>query len=207
MKHFLNLILPEKLEVLLWLALGLIALIVLNVGRFTSWVTNSPGMPSVDIIGKYLRRLDDFLDPRLIDFFVWVLAGIAVFLLFSVIIALFKTAGDEVSTIRYYKSPVGRYHEIMVFLTKSAIRLFGFICVIFWLNLFTKSINPILSDLFYESVTTFFKSTFVWFSVIFAVVTYSAYLYLLAIISRILVLRIRVFGNRQEEFGSHNISA
>jgi lipid-A-disaccharide synthase-like uncharacterized protein len=206
MKHFLNLILPEKLEVLLWSVIGFVSLLILNVGRLVSWITDSSGTQNVDFIGKYLFKLDNLVDPRLIDFMVWVLAGIAVFLLFSILVAIFKTAGEEASILHYYKSPVGRYHEAVVFLSKGAVRLFGIMCVVFWLNFFINNVNPYGSDIFYTSITTIVKDAFSWLALILSVALYSAYLYLLAITARFITLKIRVFGDEREECDSHQIT-
>ena len=203
MNQIKKLILPELSELILFLVIGLGSVILLNLKNFwmllsgdtTTYIVNTG--KSKGFIGSWLINLQNHINPRLVDFIVWLLIGCLVFVMLSLVISALKNAGDEAELLHYYRSPVGKRHEMVVYLTKIAIRLVGFLGFIFWFIVFIELIGSWLAGLFFTSATSLNNiSSWVW--LFMSTVISSLCIYLFAILSRLIILKPRVITTDQE---------
>ena len=198
MKDLLKLVIPEKIEIIVFLMAALGLLIVENVKRF--WVfADGQSLSSLQAAGGYDTQISDWfinlqarIDPHFADFIVWVLIGSVLFVGLSYVVAAIKSVRNEAELVSYYKSPQGRVHEINVFLTKLAIRVIGVFGLIVWSSIFLKHINPAISKLFFSSIITI-RDPASWLWVGLSVIALTVALYVFAIFARLIALKTRVF--------------
>jgi hypothetical protein len=112
-------------------------------------------------------------------------------------ITMIKNTDSEMEFLHYYKSPSGRKHEIIVFLTKIAVRLAGLFAIILWLNIFIRIINHWLVGLLFTPVISP-KNPISWLWLVVSLLIMALCLYAFAIFARLVLLKPRVLGKAQE---------
>jgi hypothetical protein len=198
MKEFLRLILPEPAEVILFVAMGVILMLVQNVKRYIGMLDgeNPDVVAQIGGIDQFFQNIvantEAKIDPRVADMVIWMLIGALSFMLFSVIVASIKSYQNEHTLIEYYKSASGRHHEIIAYVSHVAVRVVGITGYLIWLVVFIKDINPLLTKQFFVA-TTSLTDPLSWLWVVLSVVLMAAALYLFAIFARLAVLKERVF--------------
>lgn len=204
MHQFFRLIIPEKVELLLFGSIGLALLFVQNISGFRALfkgdtveiVTNN--LDNSDyVVANFLNGLEDKINPRVIDLIVWILVGCVVFVVVSVIIASLKSANSEAELLHYYINPKNKAHEIHIFMTKIAIRISGIIGLFIWVFYFAKTISPYFSELFFTSICTL-KDPISLLWLLLSFVIYGLCLYVFAILARLIALKPRVLWDNQE---------
>lgn len=198
MKHLIHLVIPQKSEAIFWVVIGFSLLVAQNVGRLIDWLSNSSGIRAVAFEGNYWSGLDNFVHPRFIDFIIWIIVGLIVYLLLSIFIAIAKTINEDFGIIHYYNNPQSKQHAIIAVCTKYAIRLLGLACIVLWVTLLINVINPYLVDVFYDSIFFIASKYYALFILIFSITIYSIYLYLSAIFVRLIFLKIRLLSSQEE---------
>lgn len=203
MKEFYKLIIPEKVEIVLFLSVSACFLLIQNVKRF--WlllqgdaIIVAKKTDSIDSsISNFITNNLNDISPRLVDFLLWALIGCVVFIVISFIIALIKNLDEEAELLHYYRSPKGRIHEINSFLVKYVIRLTGLISFVIWLLYFVDIASPTISRWFFAAAVSLNElSSWLW--LLFSIVLLAACLYVFAILARLVVLKPRVFGTVSE---------
>lgn len=200
MKDFFKLLIPQKLEVFVFSLFGFIFILLVNVQNFWAAMTSQTvyvTTPKINPINDWLIGIQSNINPKIIDFIVWLLIGSLVFILASTIMAMVKNTEDEVEILHYYRTPKGRGHEAVAYLTKIAVRIAGILGLIVWLDFFIYNFNPWLTKIFYSSVTNLndFSS---WLWVFLTIFFMSICIYVCAIFIRISALKIRIFAKDQE---------
>ena len=127
------------------------------------------------------------------DFIAWLLIGAIAFATISVLVAMYHSADQEVELLHYYRNPSGKRHEIIAFISKTAVRFAGAVGFLFWMIVFFRLVNPAL-------VTQFFAATLridepiSWLWMVLSVVLLALSIYAFAVLARFIMLRVRVFG-------------
>jgi|GEM_PF-954292 len=198
-----KLIIPERLEALLYL---LFAPTILSLQSYKSIklfldnATNTVAADSGDLqikISIWTTDLLNKIDPRWIDFLVWLLVGCIVFMIASVIIASIKTTEDETRLLQYYRSPKGKRHEINAFVTKATVRMAGAIGAFLWLIVFLTYINKTLVNFFFNTLVNIKEpASWLWMPII--IMMFAAAIYVFTIMLRLVFLKIRIFSNQEE---------
>jgi hypothetical protein len=202
MKQLFRLVIPKKAEVFVFISGGLLLLLLQNIKHIWSTLSGGAAVLDPNTLGtgntfvNHLKSLEGQINPRLVDFTVWLLLGCFAYIVISFLVALLKSADDEVELIHYYKFPKGRSHEINAFLTKLALRFAGLLGIVVWLSIFLKTVNPYLTQLFFTSTTLNEPASWLWLP--YALVFYAASLYLFAVLIRLVFLKPRVFGEASE---------
>ncbi|MCK9641684.1 MAG: hypothetical protein M0R39_17410 [Prolixibacteraceae bacterium] len=203
MDELKKLVIPEPLETLLFFIFGALVLGLENAKNFFDLLRGdlvvfvAKSSDQTGAVSHWLSNTFDRVNPKIIDFTVWLLVGCMVFIVASVLIALIKSTDDEVDLLHYYKSPSGRRHEVIAFLTKIVVRLAGLFGFVLCLSLFIKVLNPWLVGLVLTSVTSI-KEPVSWLWLIISLVLMPVCLYIFAICLRIVMLKPRVFGQDEE---------
>jgi hypothetical protein len=203
MKQLYRLAIPESIEFVFFLIVSVVLLLSENIKRFwvllggdTIIIAKQKG--SIDNTFKEtLTNLINNINPKIVDFLVWILIGCVVFVIISVIIAFIKSLENEAELLSYYRSPKSRAQEINSFLTKLAVRFIGILGIILWFIYFIKVINPAINRWFFTSLTSL-KSPSSWFWLAISIVLFTFCIYLFAVLFRIIALRPRIFAKQSE---------
>jgi hypothetical protein len=203
MEQIKRLVLPEPIEIVVFLILSTALLLIENIKRF--WLVLQGDMVIVvkrlnstdGAIGDYIAGIQQFISPKLVDFLLWALIGCFVFIVASLLIAFIKTLGTETELLHYYRSPFGRAHELNSFLTKIIIRVIGILSLLLWFGYFTRVANPYLVKLFFTSLTSL-KDPASWLWLLISITLFTICIYFFAILIRLIALRPRIFGAESE---------
>ncbi|MFO0882241.1 MAG: hypothetical protein U0491_02215 [Candidatus Saccharimonadales bacterium] len=204
MKPFLKLIAPEKAEVVVFLSVSLALLIIENIQKF--WLLlggkdantlSDTGDFATQFGNWYLNNIEAKIDPRFIDFLVWMLIGCVVFALFEYIVVQVRSTDEEISLLHDTRSQKSRASEFRTYIARLAVRIAGIIGFLLWFALFTGTLNKGLANLFFVNASTLNQiSSWLW--VVLSVIAMAVTLYVFAIFARIIALRPRVFGEGEE---------
>jgi len=203
MRQFFRLLLPEKAELLVYFSLGLLLLLLQNVRRIWTVLNGKTAVINTHILGTnnilviHFKNFENGISPEVVSFAVWLLIGCIVYIFISFIIAILKSTEDEAELVHYYKFPNGKNHEINAFLTKVAVRIAGVICLILWISLFLKTINPYVNRTLYFAFNST-KEIHELVKIPLVFILYVVCLYLFAVITRLIFLKIRIFGQESE---------
>lgn len=201
MRDLLKIIVPEKTEAIVFGIFGLLLLIVLNIQRILLLaggvsVQEVKNALSLDVtISNSLTGFEANIDPRFVDIGVWMLVGLGTFLAISFFIGWWHSVRQEVSVVEYYKHPKSYHagHDVLVFLSRGALRLFGAVCFVIWIFVFFENVTAELSTLFMGALTNM-SDPVSWLWLVLTPLLCGIGLYLFAIFMRMIVLRSRVFG-------------
>ena len=204
MKPFLKLVAPEKAEVIVFLSVSLALLILENIQKF--WVLvggkdantlSDTGDFATQIGNWYLNNIETRIDPRFIDFLVWMLIGCVVFAIFEYIVVQVRSTDEELTLLHDTRSKKSRASEFRAYIARLALRIAGVIGFLLWAALFIGSLNKALANLFFVNAASLGEiSSWLWLFV--SVVAMAVTLYIFAIFTRIIALRPRVFGTGEE---------
>lgn len=207
MKPFVKLVVPEPVEILLFIAMALGLLLLQSAKRFWDFYVHGIGIGSVafdasggldTIVRSWYLRMEQHLDPRFADFAVWIMVGCVVFTIITYISSAVRNADEEVHVLRNYRVSKNRVREFDVFIARVALRLTGIMMLLIWATVFLGEINPTFTQLFFYSIVTL-GAKFSWLWLAVSVVAMTLSIYMFAIILRIVALRPRVFGESVEE--------
>lgn len=199
MKDLIKLLKPDKIEVFVYFIFGIIILLITSFRSIKYFLDTKADVLPDQYIKENMVVLTKFnevlgkIDPRIVDFVVWVLVGSLVFIMLSVIIAAIKNADEEIEILHYFKYPKNRRHEIVSYLTKLAVRIAGIFGFVFWLIVCLNVMLPELTKLFVSAATSLQDlSSYLW--LIIAAVIAAICLYIFTILLRITTLKPRVFS-------------
>lgn len=200
MREIIKLIVPSRVEALFYVFLSLVFYVLQLIKPIKLSLDNAAGVTSFGAeeyqnqISMWVNSLLAQISPRVIDFAAWLLIGSLTFMAMSVVVASIKSTNEDIRLLQYYKAPSSKRHEINVLLTKLALRTTGVMGLLFWLFLFWGGLNTTLTGLFFASLLYIghFQS-WVWLPL--CVFLYALSLYLFAIFIRMVVLKVRLFGN------------
>jgi hypothetical protein len=203
MKKFYKLVIPEKVEIILFLSIALGLLLLQNIKRF--WlllqgdaVVVVENVKSIDnAASSSLTSAMNKISPRLVDFLLWALIGCVVFVIISIVIAFIKSMDSEAEFLHYYQSPSGRIHEINSFLTKLGVRLIGFIGLFIWFLYFVNVVNTTLCGWFFTAIGSLGEPSS-WLWLFLSIVLMAACLFLFVIFARLIALKPRITGTASE---------
>lgn len=190
---------PQKSELFILFCITLALLFFENFNRYVGLlgcddrVTSSNSNQFSGYLSDWFLGIEAKIDPRFVDFIAWLVIGAIVFAIVSVFVAMYHSANQEVELLHYYRNPVGRRHEVITFISKTAIRLAAILGILGWLIVFLKYINPTLAAKFFTA-TTHMASPISWFWLITSTVLFAASMYVFAILARFATLKVRVFG-------------
>lgn len=198
LKEIKTLILPAKSEFLLYGALSLFLLVMQNVSRYWSYFSGvkfeevKNASSASGQLQLWILDAEAKLDPRIADFFVWMLLGMVAISVVLFIQSNVRNANDERTLLEHMRNPKTKTHELEVFSLKIATRVAAFIGVIVYLRIFLGSINPSLTSLFFVSSLTLNEAaSWLWLAV--SIALFALALYVFAIFGRVLFLKTRVF--------------
>lgn len=199
LREIKNLLLPSKSELLLYPALAIFLLVAQNIGRYWSYfsgvsfeqVKNASSLGSR--IEFWLLDGEAKIDPRIADFFVWMLLGMVVISVILFVQSNLRNANDERELLEHMRNPQSRTHELEVFSLKVATRVAAFIALLIYLRVFLGSINAALTSLFFTSSLSLNEPSS-WFWLLASALLYSIAIYVFVLLTRIMFLRVRVLG-------------
>lgn len=197
MRQFFKLIFPQKIEIILSLALAVLFSSILNAKRFWFVIEGDTALAAAEkssldsYLSGILNHIDRYVNPNWLDLVMWLLIGCLGFLTFTTITAAIKSAEDEVEIIHYFHNPNGRRHEVIAYLSKFVVRVCGLLGGIIYLVTFFDIIMPFCSKLFFTSVTTL-PDAVSWLWLGFSIIAFGASLYGFAIFARLVALKVRI---------------
>jgi hypothetical protein len=203
MRLFYRLIIPEPIEAIVLVIISISIMLIENIKRFwmmlqgDSVIIVNQSSNTENLLSDYVRGLQQFVSPKLVDFLLWALIGCFVFVVISLIIAFFKTLDKETELLHYYRSPIGKAHELNSFLTKLAIRVIGVLSMVLYFGYFTRAVNPYLVKLFFDSITSL-KDPVSWLWLFISIALFTASLYIFVLLIRLIALKPRIFGTESE---------
>jgi hypothetical protein len=198
MKEFIKLIVPEPLEIIFFSIIAIILLVLQNIGLYIKLIDGQ----NPDVVANFggveqyfdelISRIESYVDPTIADMVLWMLIGAISFVAISFITAAIKSYQDEHALIEYYRSPNGRQHEIISYISKIALRVIGVLGFVVWTLIFFKQINPALTSSFFAAtITPTNLYSWAWFFV--CIICMALALYVFALFIRLAVLKERVF--------------
>lgn len=198
MKELIKLIIPDKIEFLIYILISLFILLIINIKKFWSYLggTDLEQLKYSELVNpnvqNFIYKLDNDIVPRIADFMVWMFIGITLFLVITIIKAMIDSAKDQVSLAEYINKPKND-REIYDKLTRIAIRIFSILLFIFWLYYSIAIFLPEFSKLFFTSLLSLNNvSSWLWLAI--STLLWAICLYIFAIICRLFALKIRVFS-------------
>lgn len=199
LREIKNLLLPSKSELLLYPALAIFLLVAQNIGRYWSYfsgvsfeqVKNASSLGSR--IEFWLLDGEAKIDPRIADFFVWMLLGMVVISVILFVQSNLRNANDERDLLEHMRNPQNRTHELEVFSLKIATQVAAFIGMLIYARIFLGSINTGLTSLFFASSLSL-NHPVSWLWLFVSIALLAAALYVFAILGRIMFLKTRVFN-------------
>ena len=198
LKEIRTLLLPTKSELFLYPAIALLLLTFQNISRYWSYfsgvkfedVKNASNLGSQ--IEYWVLDNESKIDPRIADFIVWVLLGMAVISVILFIVNNVRKAKEEQDLLHYVQNPLTKRHELEAFSLKIAIRITAVISFLVYLRIFFGSINVALCSLFFVSSLSLNNLTsLLW--LVACIVLFALAAYAFTIFARIITLKSRVF--------------
>ena len=191
--------LPSKSELILYPALAVFLLVAQNVGRYWSYFSgvSFEQVKNASSLGSRLEfwLLDNEakIDPRIADFFVWMLLGMVVISVILFVQSNVRNANDERELLEHMKNPKSRTHELEVFSLKIATRVAAAIALLIYARIFLGALNAGLTGPFFTSSLSLDEiSSWLW--LIVSIVLFSLALYVFVVLTRVMFLRVRVLG-------------
>ena len=193
-----QLVIPSPVEAFLWFLLGLAVLLIANIGKMWNYLSGMPASVVVEhssLLGTasaWFLNVEAKIDPRVVDFLVWVLVGILAVGSVMMFQGWLQAAGKELTLLEYMRSPMGRWHETHALVLRVGLRILGIAGLVFMLWLYLGALAPALDRLFFTSVANLSDwQSWVWLVVTPAVT--GAYLYVMTIFVRLILLRTNNF--------------
>ena len=199
LREIKTLIIPTKSEYLLYLASALFLLVAQNVSRYWSYFSGV-SFEELKYASSFGGRIEYWIleseakfDPRIADFFVWMLLGMIAISVVLFVQSNIRNANDERDLLEHMRNPQNRTHELEVFSLKIATQVAAFIGILIYARIFLGSINTGLTSLFFaSSLSLNHPDSWLWLFV--SIVLLAAALYVFAILGRIMFLKTRVFN-------------
>lgn len=194
-----NLLLPSKSELVLYPALAIFLLVAQNISRYWSYFSgvSFEQVKNASSLGSrlefWLLNSEAKIDPRIADFFVWMLLGMVVISVILFAQSNLRNANDERELLEHMRNPQSRTHELEVFSLKVATRVAAFIALLIYVRIFLGSINASMTSLFFTSSLSL-NEVSSWLWLVLSVVLFSVSLYVFVILTRVMFLRVRVLG-------------
>jgi hypothetical protein len=199
MDKIIKLLVPEKLEALLYFLLGFILIIVVDIKLFISYLTASSG-ETIDSLGYFknvllakIFSLEQYIDPRFVDVLVWALLGSVIIMIILVVEASIASAKEEEQLLKYLSNPDSKSQETKLFIIKLTIRIAAIVGLIFYIRTFFLDIVPLLAANFFISVTSLKLLEPVLLALVCPFLA-AIGIYIFAIFARLIALRPRVFS-------------
>lgn len=198
MHHLKRLITPQKIDIIFTITISLFLLFCLNIKRF--WLIlggDTASMVAVtdsweNLFSNLLNRLDRYIRPDWMDILVWIIIGYFSFLTYSLITTSIKTIKTQRGLTTYHIGPKGRRRELLIFLTKIAVRLTGLAVLILFFLVFSKYILPFSVTTSFTALSTMSEySSWLWLAI--SVIYVALSLHLFMILGRLVALRTRLF--------------
>jgi len=200
MKDVIKLLALDKIEVVLYLLSGFVMLIAIDLKLFWDYLAGANQVDSVNagikLFNPITERLLSFeasIDPRFVDFFVWTLIGIVVIGIILFIEAIASSANSEKELVAYINNPATKKDELRSYAIKASLRIGAGLAIIVFLRLYLLSILPALAGAFFASATNIASIGSVILLVLSPILN-GLSLYIFAILTRLLFLRPRVWG-------------
>lgn len=198
MKEIQKLIIPDKIEALLYLVVGFVLLLALNIKKFWLYLggTDVEQLKYSELVNptvqNFIFKLDNDIIPRVADFIVWMAIGVILFLVVTFVLAAINSTKEQISLAEYINKPKNN-RETVNRLVRLAIRVFGVVSALIWLNVFFIKLLPDLTKLFFTSILSL-NDPASWLWLLVTTLASAAGLYLFAIIFRFIALKARVFS-------------
>jgi hypothetical protein len=199
LREIKTLILPTKSEYILYPALALFLLIAQNVGRYWSYFSgvSFEQVKNANSVGGQIEywvlNAESKLDPRIADFFVWMLLGMVAISLVLFIQSNFRNANDERNLLEHMRSPKNKAHELEVFSLRIATQVAAFIGLLIYLRIFLGSINTSLTSLFLTSSLSLTDPAS-WLWLVVSIVAFAFSLYVFTLLARVMLLKARILN-------------
>jgi hypothetical protein len=198
-KEIKTLILPTKSELLLYGAAALFLLVAQNISRYWSYFS---GVKFEEVknantasgqVQYWILNTEAKIDPRIADFFVWMLLGMIAISLVLFVQSNLRNANDERTLLEHMRNTKTKTHELEVFFLKVATRVAAAIGLLIYLRIFLGSINPSLMSLFFTSSLSL-NEIASWLWLVVSIALFAAALYVFAILGRTMFLKTRVIN-------------
>jgi hypothetical protein len=181
------------------LSLSLLGLMILNLSKFFDYYRNTEKVYQTNeklFQFRFLTRLNPRLIPTIETFLVWSLIGLIFYLTAWFLFSFFGEAGHDAGVVHSFifprKSDRQRYE--LAILKRFGIRLAGLAMASLWfIFLFTKVV-PACSVYFFEAFT-YMQTPEIIGKAVVSVISLALYLYFIAPILRMVILKPRVFSD------------
>lgn len=200
MKDILKLLALDKIEVVLYLLAGFVMLVAIDLKLFWGYLAGAYQVDSVNAgirlfnpITERLLKFEASIDPRFVDFIVWTLIGIVVIGIILFIEAIVSSASSEKDLVTYISDPTTKKDELRSYAIKASLRVGAGLVILLFIRLYLLSILPALAGAFFASATNIASLGSV-ILLILSPILNGLSLYIFAILSRLLFLRPRVWG-------------
>lgn len=200
MKDILKLLALDKIEVVLYLLAGFVMLVAIDLKLFWGYLAGANQVDSVNAgirlfnpITERLLKFEASIDPRFVDFIVWTLIGIVVIGIILFIEAIVSSASSEKDLVTYISDPTTKKDELRSYAIKASLRVGAGLVILLFIRLYLLSILPALAGAFFASATNIASLGSV-ILLILSPILNGLSLYIFAILSRLLFLRPRVWG-------------
>jgi hypothetical protein len=194
-----KLLIPAKLEAVLYYVLGFIILASVDTGQFFNQLSGENRTESLAastaITRAMVTKMQGFeavIDPRFIDMTVWALIGCVLVTVVLVADTIIRNLNSEVRLIEYISRPKSQQNELRLYAIRLGIRLATVLFLVIFARLLLMKILPTVAGIFYANIVSFNDFTAVYI-VLAGPAVVGLSLYVFAIGSRLIVLRTRVF--------------
>lgn len=155
-----------------------------------SYITDSIS----NFVGERLASLSGTRWATITTAFVWMLVGMATYLVIWVAAVILHAYKNDIPATRGFIAPQGLVEKsrIVSTLARIIVRTFGLVGVVVWFILLLGAVVPNSMQLFIDALTVL--DAFSALKIIGAVLTLAFSMHVIAILFRIVVLKRRVFG-------------
>lgn len=199
MNSIRELIIPSPLEAFVWFVVGFAVLVLANASRvwnYLAGISTSYLLEQSSLLGSlssWFLRTEAKIDPRIIDFLVWVLIGSLAIGSIMMVQGWVQAAGKELTLLEYMRSPQSRSQELHTAILRVGLRVVGVVGVVVGLWLYLGLLAPDLDRIFFASAIDLANwQAFVW--LLFAAAITGACIYILTIFGRLVFLRTNNFN-------------
>lgn len=199
MSPIVRLLVPQKLEVALYSALGFAVLVGLNAYKLWSYYISSVSFSEIEKVRDfasiaYYRVLEweMLIDPRLADFSAWVVVGGIAMAIVLVAQNVINDAETEHAIEKNARTDRLKTVERRDFVMRWLFRVSGVVLLLVWLRIFFGSVLKFMSVLFFYGVANLNQPISYWY-IALSIVTVGLGLYIIAVCTRLIFLRIRLF--------------
>ncbi len=199
MRPLIKLIKPDLYEFMLYMAMGLVLLLISGYGMIYQYYANGLSAESVLLNNNFalmvqqrILGLESLIDPRIADFTAWLVIGfisVGVILLAQNTIEVFE---EEATNVRLIRNKDTKKRQIIDDVSNLGVRLSGIFLLFIWVKIFFGAIYSLLSEMFAKSAIELpALSAFLYF--FGSIVLMAISLYAFAICFRLIALKTRVF--------------